>query len=90
VFFYRFLDYKNESVEKFGKKSKLTKIFEYTVKTTLASQNFKKQIFSKKKSTILLDKNNKNSIEELFTKNSKMAEKSKMADIGSPFFKKLP
>jgi hypothetical protein len=55
------LDSQNESVEKFGKKSKLTEIFEYTVKTTFASQNFKIQYFSKISSTILLNKNNKNS-----------------------------
>jgi hypothetical protein len=40
-------------------------------------------IFQNISTTILLDKNNKKSIEELFTKNLKMAEKSKMADIGS-------
>jgi hypothetical protein len=67
------------------KKTKLTKIFDYAVKTTFASQNFKHQYSS----TILLDKSNKKSIEELFTKNLKMAEKSKMADIGSALFKKL-
>jgi hypothetical protein len=60
------------------------------VKITFASQNFKSQYFSKISSTILLDKNNEKSIEELFTKNLKMAEKSKMADIGSAFFKNLP
>jgi hypothetical protein len=58
------LDSKNESVEKFGKKSKLTVIFQYTVKTAFASQNFNNQYFSKMSSTILLYKNNKNSIGE--------------------------
>jgi hypothetical protein len=37
---------------------------------------------------ILLDNNNKNSIEELFTKNLKMAEWSKMADTDSVCKKK--
>jgi hypothetical protein len=46
-------------------------------------------IYQNISSTILLVKNNKKSIEELFTKNLKMAEKSKMADIGSALFKKL-
>jgi hypothetical protein len=45
------------------------------------------KIFQNISSTILLDKNNKKSIEELFTKNLKMAERSKMADIGSDFSK---
>jgi hypothetical protein len=45
-------------------------------------------IFQNISSTILLDKNNKKSIEEHLTKNLKMALKSKMADIGSVLFKK--
>jgi hypothetical protein len=42
-----FLYSKNESVDKFGKKSKLTEIFEYTVKTTFASKISKVNIFQK-------------------------------------------
>jgi hypothetical protein len=55
------------------KNPKLTEIFEYAVKTTFVSQNFKNQCFSKLSSTILLEKNTKNSIEELFTTYLKMA-----------------
>jgi restriction endonuclease S subunit len=50
------------------------------------SQYNKPRTIISKNSMILLNKKNKNSIKELFIKNLKMAEQSKMADIGSTFF----
>jgi hypothetical protein len=81
VFFYRFLDSKNESVEKFVKKSKLTEIFEYAVKTIFACSNFKKQYFSKISSTILLDK---------MTEIQRRTLYQKLENGGVHFSKKLP